>query len=258
MKMRKRFATLVAWLMLLSLFTTGYATTITLYPPTITNNITPPGTVSGPTIGNNHQIGPDYFGVSWKMSGNNIEGSKFSYDEVWDTVNGSKYSYRNTSLSVRLNVLNSVRTSRELQHYNSDCLVIHAIISNVSTDTANPGVTRWNDNCFEYFRVPTAATVGVSDGTVFEKVPVTVSDDTLVMRIPIAMLYRLAAAQKGATSTNTSTLAVWLEFDELPVSPTVTNYETVLATKNANIEKLCNPAKTSISFKMATDYYYEK
>ena len=226
MKMRKRFITLVGWLMAISLFSTGFATTITFYHPpavaTAGQSITPP------TIQTHATINPSYFGILWNMSGNEIVGTKFAYNSVTTATGGTQYSFRSTKLSVRIEVNNATRTTRLPAHYNSDCLVVQATIDGDITSWA--GVAN--------FSAPVMATIGLTDGTVFEKVAVTNKISYLEMRIPIAMIYRLAAAQKGATSSNISTLAISMEFADNGVA-------------SADVAAICG---ANVTFKMYTDY----
>ena len=224
MRMRKRFTALVGFLMALSLFSTGFATTMTFYPM---SNVSSSGKVQKPTIGadGSYTVGVGYFGIAWNKDGDAIKGTKISYDSVTSAGN-TQYSFRNTTLSAQITVDKAVRESRKLAQYNSDCLVVQAKLTNETLEG-------WKGKNFNYSK---AATVGLTDGTVFEKVAVTHEGQTLTMRIPIAMIYRLAAAQKGAPAT--TILAISLEFEDNGVS-------------SDNVKVI---GDDNITFKMATDY----
>ena len=219
MRMRKRLTALTGFLMALSIFSTGFAATMTFYP--IWSLSSPStGAVQTPEIGvdGSYTVGVDDFGIAWNKDGDAIKGTKFSCDSVTSagtTIN----SFRNTTLSVQINVEKATRESLRLVQYNSDCLVVQATVGT-----------------WDKFAAPATATVALTDGTVFEKVKVDTADGVSTMRIPIAMIYRLAAAQKGSPAT--STLAISLEFEDQGV-------------ESDTIASIC---ETNVTFKMATDY----
>ena len=221
MRMRKRFTTLVGWLMALSLFSTGFATTLILHP--ITKTATPPtGSVLPPTV-NTYTVGPADFGISWNMdSTTTIVGEKLSYNTVTTATAGSHYSFRNTTLSAELTVDNGVR--KDATNYQSDVLVIQVTGADFGT---------WSNYGFT---PPTVASIGLLDDTVFEKVAVTTSGSTMTIKVPIAMIYRLAAAQKGTPTLGS--LALRFEFTDAGVT-------------SDNVKSIC---ETSLTFKMSTAY----
>ena len=237
--MRKRFTTLICVLMGLSLFCTGFAASIVFYPR-YTDSVSADGPFfSKPTV-ELLELDPSEFGIAWKTTNGSINGQAFSCVSA-TVASGTSYTFRSKTLSAEITVDNTKRQA----NYVGDCLVMQVELGKY--DDVQQRFTDWKTN--SNFSAPAVATVGLSDGTVYEKVSVSTVNygKALEMRIPMAMIYRLAAAQKGATATSgISTLAITLEFEAgVPAA----DENGVIDTSYVNT--VCN---TPITFSMRTDY----
>ena len=228
---RRMINTLVGWLMLVSLFCTGFAATITLHPPTspsVTGNVSAYGPSEETLL-----IDPAYYGISWKNP-SYIEATDGEYKKATDgtyvpiadgesvakryklEVTGQKLSYKATTagtntvyafksktLSAQINI-NRSKMNEHLKSndYWNDSLLLNLEIRGFTlSDTSG-------------LRIPSVATVGLPDESYEERVGVTQkSDGTLEIKIAISTLYSLAGFYKTTSATEIP-IAIRFEFED--------------------------------------------